>query len=99
MRYNRKNAYVRAIQFTGKNAHEVAEFVVKTKIENPYELAAGIWIKQSSLPDETGSYRYTLIIKNNIEAHIGDWIIEQPISGTIFVMSEDEFNESYEESA
>lgn len=96
MKYRKKPVVIDAMQFDGTNAHELCEWVAGRKIENPFSLEAGVWIKQKVLEGTTMCAHYLMIptLEGEMEAAPNDWII-RGIKGEFYPCKPDIFEASY----
>lgn len=91
-RYRKKPIEIEAVQFTGDNESEIAEFMGIPITD--------LWISVDGLLRTDGDYRenthiHFLTLKGMMVADCGDWIIKG-VKGEFYPCKPDIFNETYE---
>lgn len=94
-RYRKKPVVIDAMQYDGTNAHAVCEWALKCKIENPFALIGGFWIKQV-ITNENITYKLAIdTLEGTMHANPEDWII-RGINDELYPCKPDIFEATYE---
>jgi hypothetical protein len=99
-KFRKKPVLVDARQYDGKNAHDLCEWITGKKIENPFALSEGVYIKQKVFPGVNPENKclWFLAIKTpegEMEAAAGDWVI-RGVKGEFYPCKPDIFETTYE---